>query len=163
MQPLFIIAVAAGTAYLVHLLRTAKSANSLRYHLQRIQIYRFKLSEPIVFRVWIEFVNLENAPINVNQLYLDIYLNISGSKHRIGTLNAANISIPSNQTIEKSFDISVPWKNLGVGLLSILTNFATTRQWNFPDKAIVEGQLKASGLSIPINVEVPFNSTPIEN
>lgn len=162
MNPFFILALGAGVVYLTKVLRTAKAAKNLRYSLSRIQIYKLNLSEPIIIRVWVSFTNLENAPIVVKQLYLDIYLQANDAKMKIGTLNTDGISIviPKNSTVERSFDISVPWKNLGITALNFLTTYLNRRNSGFPlpNKAIVEGQLKIVGLTIPINEEVSFSN-----
>ena len=163
MHPLFLIGVAAGTAYLVHVLRSAKAAKNLKYQLERIQIYRLTWSE-IVLRVFASFTNLEAATLKINQIYLDIFLNIDGSKHRIGTLNTNNIpiSLPGYATVQRSFDITIPMQNLGIGIVKILQGYLTSGSLSLPDKATVEGQIKTLGFTIPVNIEVPF-STPATN
>ena len=169
MHPLFIIAAGVGTALILRLIRTAKAAKNLKYQLRRIQIYRFRTSEPIVFRVFVDFTNLEPTPITVKQLYLDIFLNFGTAENhnfqRIGTLNTDNIpvTIPANQTVSKSFDVSVPWVNLGAAAVKILMGFATTGRASWPTEAKVEGQLKAVGFTIPVSVTVPFDSNNVNN
>lgn len=157
MQPLFIILLAAGTAYAVSLLQTAKAAKSLRYGLSRIQLYQFASGGALTFRVWITFTNLTNAALTVQQIYLDAYLTFSGMRHRMATLNTGSITIPANATVERSFDIRVPWANLGVATIAILTGFLNGGRANWPTEATVEGQIKAKGISIPVNETVPFS------
>lgn len=164
MHPLLIIAAAAGTAYVVHLLRSAKAAKELKYQLQKIQIYKINWSE-ITLRVFVSFTNLEAATLTVKQIYLDIFLNIDGSKHRIGTLNTDNIpvTLPGYATVQKSFDVKIPLQNFGIGILKIFQGYLTNGSLSLPDKAFVEGQIKTLGFTIPVNIEVPFNSTPSAN
>ena len=163
MHPLIILAAAAGAAYLVKVLRTAKAAKNLKTQLTRIQIYRFKLTEPIVFRVWVSFTNLEPSPITVKQLYLDIFLNFGTTENpdfqRIGTLNTDNVpvTIAGNSTQEKSFDVEVRWVNLGATAVKMFQGYLTGSGLKLPSEAVVKGQLKAVGFTIPIEMSVPFS------
>lgn len=162
---LLVAAIAGGAAYAVYLIRGAKAAQHLRYQLTRIQLYQFASGGNMVFRVWMNFTNLEPAPLTITQMYLDVFLNFDGSQHRIGTLNTNNapIVIPGNSTVEQSFDISVPWANLGVATLKILSGFLTGGQANWPTEAIIDGQIKAMGFTINVNTTVPFSVGALAN
>ncbi len=169
MNPLFLIAAAAGTVYLVHALRTVKAAKNLDYQLKGVQIYRLKLTRPIVFRVWVNFTNLTSAPITIKQIFLNFFLNFGTAENpdfqRVGTLNTDNkeLTIPGNRTVNKSFDIEVPWLNLGAVAVSMFQGYLTGQGLKLPNTCKVEGQIKALGFSIPVNYEIPFSATPIEN
>ena len=150
--------IIAGLAtYAVYLVRKGKAVQSLRYQLTRIQLYHFASGGNLTFRVWIDFTNLENTPLTVDKMYLDIMLNFSGSYHRIATLNTGNIVIPANSTVSRSFDINVPWANLGVATLKILTGFVTGGSANWPTEARIDGQIKTLGFTIPVQMDVPFS------
>lgn len=159
-----VAAIATATGYLVHLIRAAKAAQSLRYALQQIQLYHIASGGNIVLRVWMEFTNLEAAALTIRQLYLDIFLNFgtaeNPSYHRIGTLNTNNqpIIIPGYQTVKQSFDISIPWANLGVAAARIIAGLIVQRQPSWPTSAKVEGQIKAEGFTVPVSLDVPFNA-----
>lgn len=156
---LIVAALAGGAAYGVYLARAAKAAKALRYQLSRIQLYNLATNGNIQIRVWVDFTNLEATTLTINQLYLDIWLNFSGTQHRIATLNTNNtpITIPGYQTVSRSFDINVPWANLGVATALVLKGFITNGQANWPTEARVEGQIKAIGFTIPIDINVPFS------
>lgn len=160
-----VAAIAGGTAYVVYLIRSAKAAQSLRYQLTRVQLYQFASGGNLVFRVWMNFTNLEPTPLTINQMYLDVFLNFDGSLHRIGTLNTNNapITIPGNSTVEQSFDIAVPWANLGVATLKILSGFLTGNGANWPTEAVIDGQIKALGFTIKVNTTVPFSVGALSN
>jgi len=160
-----VAAIAGGTAYVVYLIRSAKAAQSLRYQLTRVQLYQFASGGNLVFRVWMNFTNLEPTPLTINQMYLDVFLNFGGSLHRIGTLNTNNapITIPANSTVAQSFDITVPWANLGVATLKILSGFLTGGQANWPTEAVIDGQIKALGFTIKVNTTVPFSVGALSN
>lgn len=160
-----VAAIAGGAAYVVYLIRSAKAAQSLRYQLTRVQLYQFASGGNLVFRVWMNFTNLEPTPLTINQMYLDVFLNFDGSLHRIGTLNTNNapITIPGNSTVEQSFDIAVPWANLGVATLKILSGFLTGNGANWPTEAVIDGQIKALGFTIKVNTTVPFSVGALSN
>jgi hypothetical protein len=155
-----VAAIAGLTGYAIHIIRTAKSAKHLKYQLTKIQLYNFASGGNLQIRVWVSFTNLESAPLTVKQLYLDIFLNFDGSLHRIGTLNTNNIpiTIPGNSTVDRSFDVNVPWANIGVATLKILSGFLTTGRANWPSEAKVQGQIKAIGFTIPVDINVPFTA-----
>lgn len=158
-------AILAAGAYGVYLLRTAKAAQSLRYQLQKIQIYKLASGGSITFRVWMSFTNLEGKDLTVNQMYLDVFLDFNGTRHRIATLNTDNtpIIIPANSTVERYFDITVPWANLGVATAAILIGLIQNGSANWPSQAQVEGQIKAAGFTIPVNITVPFSADALTN
>ena len=155
-----VAAITAAGIYAVYVIRKAKAAESLRYQLTRIQLYHFASGGNIVFRVWMRFTNLENTPLVVSQMYLDFFLNFSGSLHRIATLNTNNvpIEIPANSSVDLPFDISVPWANLGVATAKILAGYLTGNGANWPTEAKVQGQIKTMGFTIKIDTDVPFSA-----
>ena len=162
----FAVAAITGAAiYAVYLVRKAKAAESLRYQLTRIQLYQFASGGNLVFRVWMRFTNLENTPLVVNQMYLDIFLNFGGSLHRIATLDTNNtpITIPGNSSVDIPFDINVPWANLGVATAKILAGFLTGGGANWPTEAKVEGQIKTMGFTIKIDTTVPFSADALNS
>jgi hypothetical protein len=106
-----------------------------------------------------------DSPLTVTQMYLDVFLNFGGSLHRVGTLNTNNapITIPANSTVAQSFDITVPWTNLGVATLKILSGFLTGGHANWPTEAVIDGQIKALGFTIKVNTTVPFSVGALSN
>lgn len=162
---LLVAAIAGGAAYAVYLIKGAKAAQHLRYQLTRIQLYQFASGGNLVFRVWMNFTNLEPTPLTITQMYLDVFLNFDGTLHRIGTLNTNNapVVIPANSTIEQAFDISVPWANLGMATLKVLSGFLTGNRANWPTEAVIDGQIKALGYTIEINTTVPFSVGALTN
>ncbi len=166
--PFLIIGAAVGVAYLFSIKRVVKAAKELQYVITRIQIYRFKLTSPIVFRVWVEFTNLEKTQLVIQQLFANIYLNFGTEAEPdmqlIATLNPnAQIVIPAYKTEERAFDIEVKWLSLGSTALKILQNkLMGNGQFNWPKFAKIEGRVKAEGFTIPFEYTVPFNSEPIE-
>lgn len=161
--PFLILGGAVAIAYLSTLKKVANAAERLRYQVTRIQIYRFKLNQPLVFRVWVEFTNLADIDIIIQYLYIDIFLNFSGdTKQRIATLYPQHsIVIPAKQRKEIAFDVEVKWVNLGAAAVDMLTQYLNGEKiW--PTSATVDGELKAENFIIPVNMEVPFNSQSIE-
>ena len=73
------------------------------------------------------------------------------------------VTLPGYATVQKSFDVKIPLQNLGIGILKIFQGYLTNGSLSLPDKAFVEGQIKTLGFTIPVNIEVPFNSTPSAN
>ena len=152
-----VAAIAGGAAYAIYLIRKGRAVQSLRYQLTKIQLYQFASDGNLVFRVWMDFTNLENTPLHVDQLYLDVFLNFSGTYHRIATLNAGNIEIPANSTVSRSFDVRVPWANLGVATALVLKGLLTGNGANWPTEAKIDGQIKALGVTIPVQTTIPFS------
>ena len=154
---ILVAVIASGAAYAVYAIRKARAVQHLRYQLTRIQLYQLANDGNMVFRVWMDFTNLENTPLFVDQLYLDVFLNFSGTQHRIATLNAGNIEIPANQTVSRSFDVRVPWANLGVATALVLKGLLTGNGANWPTEAKIDGQIKALGVTIPVQTTIPFS------
>ena len=154
-------------AYLSTLGKVVDAAKRLRYQLTRIQIYRLKLDQPIIFRVWIEFTNLANIDIIIQHVYIDFYLNFGTEANpnlqRIATLHPdQSIIIPANRSEEIAFDVQVRWVNLAATAAQMFKDKITGGAVNFPTTAIADGEIKTEGFTIPINYTIPFNSTPIE-
>lgn len=161
--PFLILGAGVAIAYLSTLKKVVNAAERLRYQVTRIQIYRFKLNQPLVFRVWVEFTNLADIDIIIQYLYLDIFLNFGDGKQRIATLYPnSSIVIPAKQRKEIAFDVEVKWVNLAATAVQILMKRINGEETWWPTSATVDGELKAENFVIPINMEVPFNSTPIE-
>ena len=165
--PLLIIGGIAAVAYISTLTKVVDAAKRLRYQLTRIQIYRMKLDQPIVFRVWIEFTNLANIDIIIQHIYIDFFLNFGTEKdpvtQRIATLNPnESVVIPANRSQEIAFDVQVRWVNLGATAYQMFKDKITGGSINLPTEAIADGEIKTEGFTIPISYKVPFNSTPIE-
>lgn len=162
--PLLLLAGGVLVAYTSAIGRTAYAATQLKYEVSKIQIYRLKLNQPIVFRIWVQFTNLTNTDIVVQHLYAEIYLNFNGSPVRIGTLNPNQpLTVPANQTKDMAFDIEVKWLNLGNVAINMFSSYITGGNTiNLPDKATVVGEVQAEFFTIPFEYEAPFNSTPIE-
>lgn len=161
--PLLILTAGVAVAYLSSLKKVVNAAERLRYQVTRVQIYRFKLDQPIVFRVWVEFTNLADVDIVIQALYIDLFLNFGDGKQRIATLYPQKqIVIPANQRQELPFDVEVKWVNIGASALRMLMKRINGEETWWPDKATVDGELKAEGFTIPISMEVPFIAQPIE-
>lgn len=161
--PFILLGGAALVAYLSTLKKVVNAAQRLRYQVTRVQIYRFKLDRPLVFRVWIEFTNLADIDIIIQALYIDIFLNFGTGQQRIATLYPQqSIVIPANQRKELPFDVEVKWVNLGATALQMLLKRVNGEETWWPTSAHVDGELKAEGFTIPINMDVPFSSQPIE-
>lgn len=165
--PFLILGAGVAIAYLSTLKQVVNAAERLRYQVTRIQIYRFKLNQPIVFRVWVEFTNLADIDIIIQSLYIDIFLNFGETgkdkKQRIATLYPNHsIVIPANQRQEIAFDVEVKWVNLGLTVAEMLKERLNNANMWWPSSATVEGELKAENFTIPIDMEVPFNSNSIE-
>lgn len=166
--PFLLIAGVAGIAYLSTIKNVVDAAMKLRFQLTRIQIYRLKLNEPIIFRVWVEFTNLDNVSIVIQQLYLDIFLNFGTAqnpdKTRIATAHPQDpLVIAAHKTEEIYLDVQVRWVNLAANAVKAFQGLITGDGVKMPTSAIVEGQIKAEHFTIPIEYEVPFVSEPIEN
>lgn len=165
--PLLIVGGVVAIAYLSTLGKVVDAAKRLRYQLTRIQIYRLKLDQPIIFRVWIEFTNLANIDLIIQKIYIDFFLNFGTAENpvtqRIATLNPnQSIVIPANQSAEIAFDVQVRWVNLAATAYQFFKDKVTGGSVNFPTMAIADGEIKTEGFTIPINYEIPFESTPIE-
>lgn len=162
--PFLILGGAVAIAYLSTLKKVVNAAERLRYQVTRVQIYRFKFDRPLVFRIWVEFTNLADIDIIIQALYIDVFLNFGeGGKQRIATLYPQKpIVIPANQRAELPFDVEVKWVNLGATAFRMLQKRINGEETWWPTKATVDGELKAEGFTIPINMEVDFISEPIE-
>lgn len=163
--PIMLLTGVVLFAYLGTLGSTALAAtNDLKFEVSKIQIYRLKLNQPIVFRIWVQFVNLSNTDIIIQHLYAEIYLDFDGTPQRIGTLHPSGaMRVPANSTVDMAFDIEVKWLNVaGVALQMFKDKVTGQGQVNFPDKATIEGQIKAENISIPFNYVVDFSAEPIE-
>lgn len=162
--PFILLGGVALVAYLSTLKKVVSAAQRLRYQVTRVQIYRFKLDQPLVFRVWVEFTNLADIDIIIQALYIDVFLDFGDSgKQRIATLYPQHsIVIPANQRKELSFDVEVKWVNLGAIALQMLLKRINGEETWWPTSATVDGELKAEGFTIPIQMDVPFNPQPIE-
>lgn len=164
--PILLLGGVVLFAYLGTLGSTAlAAANDLKFEVSKIQIYRLKLNQPLVFRIWVQFTNLSNTDIIIQHLYAEIYLDFDGSAQRVGTLHPSGaLRVPANSTVDMAFDIEVKWLNIGGVALQMFKNKITGEgPVNFPQKATIEGQIKAENISIPFDYEVDFNSNPIED
>lgn len=164
---LLLIGGIAAVAYISTLAKVVDAAKRLRSQLTRIQIYRLKLDQPIIFRVWIEFTNLADIDIIIQRIYIDFFLNFGTEKdpslQRIATLNPnASVLIPANQSKEIAFDVQVRWVNLGATAYQMFKDKITGGDINFPKTAIANGEIKTEGFTIPIEYTIPFNAEPIE-
>lgn len=165
--PLVLIGGAVAIAYASTLKKVVDAASTMRYQLTRIQIYRLKLTEPIIFRVWVEFTNLEKIELIIQQIYIDLFLNFGSAEEpnltRIATLNPNDyVIIPAYSTQELAFDIQVRWVNLAVNAYQMFKGLLDGSGVKFPNTAVVDGVVKTENISIPIEKEIPFNTTPIE-
>ena len=162
--PLLLLAGGVLLAYVGTIGRTALAATQLKYEVSKIQIYRLKLNQPIVFRIWVQFTNLTNTDIVIQHLYAEIYLNFNGSPQRVGTLNPNSpLLVPANATKNMAFDIEVKWLNLAGVAYNMLFDYVTGNgAVNFPEKATVTGEVQAEHFTIPFDYVVDFDSTPIE-
>lgn len=164
---LLIIGGIAAVAYFSTIAKVVDAAKRLRYQLTRIQVYRLKLDQPIIFRVWIEFTNLADIDIIIQRIYIDFFLNFgtadNPSLQRIATLNPdASVVIPANQAKEIAFDVQVRWVNLGATAYQMFKDKIQGGSVNFPSTAIADGEIKTEGFTIPIEYTIPFNANPIE-
>lgn len=165
--PLALIAGAVAIAYASTIKKVVDAATSLRYQLTRIQIYRLKLTEPIVFRVWVEFTNLEKIELIIQQIYIDFFLNFGTTEapnlQRIATLNPNDyVIIPAYKTEEVAFDIKVKWVNLAVNAVQMFKGYLDGSGVNLPNSCLIDGVVKTENISIPVQEEIPFVSQPIE-
>lgn len=163
--PILLLAGGVAIAYASAVGRTAYAATQLKYEVSKVQIYRLKLNQPIVFRVWVQFTNLTNTDIVVQHLYAELYLTFNGSPTRIGTLNPNQpLRVPANSTKDMAFDIEVKWLNIGVVAYNMFFDYLTGNgSINMPGTAQIVGEVQAEHFTIPYDYEVPFVSTPIEN
>lgn len=163
--PLLLLAGGVFVAYAATVGSTAYAATQLKYEVSKVQIYRLKLNQPIVFRVWVQFTNLTNTDIVIQHLYAEIYLTFNGSPTRIGTLNPNEpLLVPANSTVDMPFDISVKWLNVGVVAYEMFYDYLTGNgAVNMPQTAQVRGEIQAEYFTIPFDYEAPFQSTPVEN
>ena len=166
--PLLIIGGAVAIAYLSTLKKVVNAAERLRNQVTRIQIYR--IADPIVFRIWVEFTNLADTDIVVQHLYADILLNFGTETQpnelRVATLYpSGSIVIPANQRVEIPFDVEVRLISLAPAAYNILKGLidGTGTGVKWPTSARVDGELKAENFVIPVQMTVPFNSKPIES
>ena len=165
--PLLLIGGAVAVAYATTLRNVVDAAERLRYQITRIQIYR--ISDPIVFRIWVQFTNLSDTDIIIQHLYADIFLNFGTveqpNEMRVATLYPSGyIVIPANNTVEIAFDVEVRLLNLAPLAYTMLKGLidGSNSGVKWPTSARVDGELKAENFVIPVQMSVPFNSTPIE-
>ena len=162
--PLLLLAGGVLIAYVSTIGRTAYAATRLKYEVSKIQIYRLKLNQPIVFRIWVQFTNLTNTDIIIQHLYAEIYLNFNGSPVRIGTLNPNQpLTVPANSTKDMAFDIEVKWLNLGNVAINMFSDYLLGNGTvAFPQKATVIGEVQAEHFTIPFDYTADFVAQPIE-
>lgn len=158
---LIILALGAG-AYLLTMKNTVQAAKNLKYKINKVQIRKFNLLNPIQVRCIITFTNLEKLPIVIQQVFLTAYLSFETKNGqpvwtRFAELNGdKGYTIPANKTTDINFDVEVRWRDLGSNILKMLQGVLTGGGIKLPTKALVKGQIKAEGFTIQINEEVPF-------
>lgn len=162
--PILLLMGGVLIAYVSTVGHTAYAASQLKYEVSKIQIYRLKLNQPIVFRIWVQFTNLTNTDIVVQHLYAEIYLNFNGSPVRIGTLNPNQpLTVPANSTKDMAFDIEVKWLALGNVAFNMFSNYLNGEGGvTFPDKATIVGEVQAEYFTIPFDYTADFVAQPIE-
>lgn len=163
--PLLLLTGGVLIAYLASIGSTVRAASLLKYEVSKIQIYRLKLNQPIVFRIWVQFTNLTNTDIVVQHLYAELYLNFNGTEQRIGTLNPNQpLTVPANSTKDMAFDIEVKWLNMAGLAYQMFFDYLTgSGTVNFPDKAHIIGEVQAEYFTIPFDYNVDFVSQPLES
>ncbi len=161
MNPFMIVALVAGGALLYTLTKTAKAALKLEYRIKSVQIRRFKLTQPILLRFNIEFINSEQSKITINKIFLNCDLKFSDNqtKQRLTTLNVTTpIVIDANTSnwITKYFDIEVRWRDLGSVILKTLTSIISGNGVKFPKSCEIKGTITAENIKIPVDQTVAF-------
>ena len=158
-----ILAIAAG-AYFLTLGKTVKTAKNLKYKINKIQIRKFNLLQPIVVRCTITFTNLENLPIILQQVYLVAYLAFQETGKeakytRFAELNnSKGYTIPANKTSDIYFDVEVRWRDLGSSILKLLQGVLTGGGVKLPSSVKLEGQITCEGFKLNVNEVVPLSN-----
>ena len=158
MNPLILVALAGIVYFAWNAGKTAVAVKFLRYDLKKVQIYRLKLTQPIVVRVFVDFVNLEDVVLTVQQINLDIFLNFANNEsQQLATIIQQNFTIPANSSVSKYFDVEIRWAKLGGTLLKVLQGLITGGGVNTPTAATVKGYIRAKNITVPIEKNVPFS------
>lgn len=160
-KSILLILTGLATWGAIHLIRKAKAAAELRYGLEKIQIYDFSGGNMRI-KVSMWFTNIENAPLTVQNIFIDLFLNFgteaSPSLHRIATLNTNNqeFTLQANSTVHKEFFINVPLANMGIATAKILLDSFSAGHLDLPDEVILDGRIKCMGVNISINQKWPL-------
>ena len=162
--PILLISGAIAAIYFTTLKKVVNAAQNLRYQLTRVQWYR--VDDPLVFRVWIDFANLASTEIIIQKIYLDIFLNFGTvdkpDLQRIATVNPGkSITLAANRTEERAFDVEVRLMSLGVTAFKMFRDKISGGSVNFPTSAIVKGEIQVENFSIPVETECPFDTSQI--
>lgn len=131
--------------------KTAKAANDLIAVFKTAKIHKFASGGDMIIRVFVDFTNLHETAIILQNAYLQIKLD----GLTLGTCNVNNISIPKGTT-EKYFELVMPWKNLGVAAVLKVTQWFSSGTLTPPQKCTITGQIKAEGVIMKVNKEIPF-------
>lgn len=162
MNPFVLVILAAAGAYLFTLGKTVTTAKNLKYKINKIQIRKFNLLNPIIVRCTITFTNLENLPIVLQQVYLVAYLAFQeagkqATYTRFAELNnSKGYTIPANKTSDVYFDVEVRWRDLGSSILKLLQGVLTGGGVKLPSSVKLEGQITCEGFKLNVNEVVPL-------
>lgn len=175
MNPFFLILLAGAGIAAWSFFKTAKAARNLNYSISGFQIYRVDLAKgKIIFAVKAKFSNPEQQPLFINYIDIAAYIdsvytsittngetkyNVSKLGTKIATLSeTTNLEIKGGQITEKTFYPEVSLINLTLwGGAKLADRLRGQSGQVKPKNVLIKGNVKAEGITFPIEVVVPFN------
>lgn len=175
MNPFLLILLIGGGVAAWSILKTARAAKNLNYSISAFKIYRVEiLKGKVTFELTAKFSNPEKQPIFINYVDIAAYIDstystiqdngqtkyvVTKNGTKIATLTeTTNIEIKAGGITEKKLYPVVSLANLtlwgGAKLIDRLQGQSGTVK---PKNVLIKGNVKAEGITFPIEVVVPFN------
>lgn len=151
MSILLIGGIIAAVAYVATLGNVAAAAKDLIVNFRKAQIYKFVSGGSLIIRCFVDFTNLHNKPIILQNVKLDAVLD----GVTVGFVNVNNIRIEQG-TQQKYFDLEMPWANLGAAAIIKVLAWFQTGTITPPQKCTIKGQIKTEGFLLKVDKVIPF-------
>lgn len=149
---LFIGAALAAVAVFTAYGKTANTANDLMVNFVKAQIYKFVDGGSMTVRVFVDFTNLHDTKLIIENAALQIA--VDGVT--IGRCNVNNVEIVKGVN-NKYFDLVMPWANLAILTIPKIIAWFSSHTLKVPEKATISGEIKVEGHVIKINKVIPFS------
>ena len=162
--------LAAGTGLLIwkgkDLITLAKTAGSLIIDFNKVYYSGVsglgKLGSELKFTLQMSITNPTNKALKIETLFLNI---IIPKDKTIGIVRLPSLDkiFPPNSTTPLKIEVKVSLLNAATTLYSIIKSFfgktsSTTGELQLPKSIMIKGSMRANGILVPINEEVPLSS-----
>lgn len=145
-------AAMAAVAVFTSLGKTVNTAKDLMYQFVKAQIYKFVEGGSITIRVFVDFTNLHDTRLLIENAALQIALD----GWTVGKCNVNNIEIVKGVN-NKYFDLVLSWRDLGLLAIPKIIGWFGNRTIKLPEKATITGEIRVEGHILKINKTIPFN------